>query len=308
MRPKNVSPRKQRPLGRLKSWYRAIQRLGWYTIAISLLGLCEGCTQLELPTTLPAKNVRMEQQLCVYSDFPLGAEHRLLIDATKRKTDLETTLGVELGDELIHVYLFDNAANFHRYAKRHLPGFAERRAIFLKSDTKLMVLAHWHDGLGEDLRHELIHGYLHAEFNWLPLWLDEGLAEYFELSPGETNVHQRHVSHLAKAFRDGLWQPNLERLEAFTESSNFGETQYAESWLWIHFLLNSSPERAELLRSYVLELRTEPEIRPTLHTQLEPQKSQLEIAIVEHLRELALAATEGQPKGENSGTPKLESR
>ena len=70
------------------------------------------------------------------------------------------------------------------------PDFAERRAVFLKSDTRLMVLAHWHDGLGEDLRHELIHGYLHAEFNWLPLWLDEGLAEYFELPAAEPTVHR----------------------------------------------------------------------------------------------------------------------
>lgn len=243
----------------------------------------------------------MEQQLCVYSDFPLGAEHRLLTEATKRKADLESALGMDLGDELIHVYLFDSAADFHRYAQRHLPGFVGRRALFLKSDTRLMVLAHWHDGLGEDLRHELIHGYLHAEFSWLPLWLDEGLAEYFELPPGEAAIHQRHVSHLAKAFREGIWQPNLQRLEAFEESTNFGETQYAESWLWVHFLLSSTPEQAELLRAYMRELKTSPERHPSLHSRLASQHSQLEVAIVEHLRELAVSATEGNAKGEISG-------
>jgi hypothetical protein len=282
---------------------RGIQIYGWIIFAICLLGFCQGCSQFDLPTTLPAKNIRLAQQLCVYSDFQLGSEHRLLTDATKRKSDLEAALGVELGDELIHVYLFDNAANFHRYAQQHLPNFAERRAVFLKSDTKLMVLAHWHDGLGEDLRHELIHGYLHAEFTWLPLWLDEGLAEYFELAPGSSTVHQRHVSHLAKAFRDGYWQPNLERLEAFTESSNFGETQYAESWLWIHFLLNSSSERSEVLRSYVRQLKTVPEKRPDLHSLLDTQQSQLEIAIVEHLRELAQTASEGRATGSTSIAP-----
>ena len=299
----HASPRKLCLPSQRESWRRGLQILGWNAFAICLLGLCQGCTQLDLPTTLPAKNIRMEQQLCVYSDFSLGSQHRLLTDATKRKTDLETALGVDLGDELIHVYLFDNAANFHRYAKRHLPGFADRRAVFLKSDTRLMVLAHWHDGLGEDLRHELIHGYLHAEYTWLPLWLDEGLAEYFELPPGKPTVHQRHVSHLAKAFREGLWQPNLERLEAFTESSNFGETQYAESWLWIHFLLNSGPERSELLRSYARELRTVPEKRPALHSQLDSQQGQLEIAIVEHLRELAQSASEGRASGTTSTAP-----
>ena len=85
-------------------------------------------------------------------------------------SDLEQALGIPLRDELIHVYLFDKPERFHRYAKQQLPDFAGRRALFVKSDTRLMVLAHWHDDLGEDLRHELIHGYLHAEFAWLPLW------------------------------------------------------------------------------------------------------------------------------------------
>lgn len=277
--------------------------LGWGTLALCFIGCCLGCTQFDLPPTLPARNIRLEQQLCVYSDFPLGSEHRLLTDATKRKSDLEAALGVALGDELIHVYLFDNASDFHRYAQKHLPGFAERRAVFVKSDTKLMVLAHWHDGLGEDLRHELIHGYLHADFNWLPLWLDEGLAEYFELPPGNLSVHQRHVSQLAKAFRDGKWQPNLERLEAFTESTNFGEIQYAESWLWIHFLLNSGPERSEILHSYARDLKATPERRPALHSQMDSQRSQLELAVVEHLRELAQSLAERAEAGTTSLFP-----
>ena len=283
--------------------HREICAAGWFAFLLCLLFFNLGCTPLDLNATLPAKNVRLEQQLCVYSDFPLGQEHRLLTDATRRKTDLENILGVELGDELIHVYLFDNPKSFQRYARRHLPDFVERRALFVKSDTRLMVLAHWHDGLGEDLRHELIHGYLHADFAWLPLWLDEGLAEYLELSPNETSVHRRHVSHLAKAFREGRWQPNLERLEAFTESFNFGETQYAESWLWIHFLLNSNPERADLFHSYVRELKSRPEKHPALTTQLGSQKSELEVALVEHLRDLAETAAKGPPPGGLAGAP-----
>lgn len=276
----------------------AVRALGRWSLTACSLWLFFGCTQLDLPTALPAKNLRMEQQLCVYSDFPLGPDHRLLTEATRRKADLETALGMELGDELIHVYLFDNAEKFHRYARKHLPSFAERRALFLKSDTRLMVLAHWHDGLAEDLRHELIHGYLHAEFSWLPLWLDEGLAEYFELPLGAGSVHQRHVSHLARSFRAGDWQPNLERLEAFAESSNFGETQYSESWLWVHFLLNSSPERADLLRTYMRELRSTPDQRPKLHSRLGAPEGQLEVELIEHLHALASSATAGLPAAE----------
>ena len=39
------------------------------------------------------------------------------------------------------------------------------------------------DHLRTDLRHELTHALLHGVLKDVPLWLDEGLAGFFELPP-----------------------------------------------------------------------------------------------------------------------------
>ena len=47
----------------------------------------------------------------------------------------------------------------------------------------LLVYTYWGDRIQQDLRHELTHALLHSVLKDVPLWLDEGLAEYFELPP-----------------------------------------------------------------------------------------------------------------------------
>ena len=64
---------------------------------------------------------------------------------------------------------------------RHFPGTPSRRAFFVESPTHLSVYAQWGDRVQEDLRHEVVHGYLHAVLRDIPLCLDEGIAEYFEV-------------------------------------------------------------------------------------------------------------------------------
>lgn len=267
-----------------------------------LLGICllvsgsVGCTSLEMAAQLPSKNILAVPQLQVYSDFAIPPNHRLWSQLTERKASLEAALGIPLADEPIHVYLFADEASFSKYARQQLPGFVGRRALFVKSDTRLMVLAHWHDQLGEDLRHELVHGYLHATLPWLPLWLDEGLAEYFE-APSQADSRQaRHIAHLASEFRAGRWQPSLERLEAFEDAARFGETQYAESWLWVHFLLTTTPDRSAELQQYVRSLQAAQSPNPQLSEQLGTIRTAWELELLTHLKHLAgelLAGTSG---------------
>ena len=40
----------------------------------------------------------------------------------------------------------------------------------------------------------MAHGYLHSAFPSIPLWLDEGLAEYFETPRGDAGLNGRHVA------------------------------------------------------------------------------------------------------------------
>jgi hypothetical protein len=109
--------------------------------------------------------------------------------------------------------------------------------------------------VAEDLRHEVAHGYLHAVAPGLPLWLDEGLAEYFEVPRGRRGLNRPHVELLLAQFRAERWVPNLPRLERLEHAAELSQMDYAESWAWVHFLLESTPQRREMLQAHLARLR-----------------------------------------------------
>jgi hypothetical protein len=51
------------------------------------------------------------------------------------------------------------------------------------------------------------------------------------------------------------WRPNLMRLESLTAVNEMRQEDYAESWAWIHWMLESDPELRLLLQQYLQSLR-----------------------------------------------------
>ena len=174
--------------------------------------LAGGCMSWHATPALPTRNSLVLEQLVIFSDTALPEHHRLLEELRAQRTQLSTKLGLPISDEPIHVYLFPTAQRFEAYMQLHFPGLPNRRAFFVESDTRLSVYAYWGDRVAEDLRHEVAHGYLHAVVPNLPLWLDEGLAEYFEVPRGLTGLNKAHVEYLTVA-GGASWRPDLARLE-----------------------------------------------------------------------------------------------
>jgi hypothetical protein len=177
----------------------------------------------------------------------------LLDELRQQRSRLADKLALAVSDEPIHVYLFPTAEGLDAYQRVHFPDLPQRRAFFVETDTRLTVYAYWGDRVAEDLRHEVAHGYLHAVVPRLPLWLDEGLAEYFEVPQGVSGVNRPHLDQLvAELGRD--WKPNLQRLERLREAGEMTQIEYAESWAWVHFLLESAPQRRQRLQGYLQSL------------------------------------------------------
>lgn len=239
-------------------------------------------------TDLPESNQFEREQLRVFSDFRVPRRHRLIDELTARRRDIADRLLLPLSDEPINVYVFDNEERFSSYMNRHHPRFPARRAFFVKNDTQLNVFAHWGTHVGEDLRHEVTHGYLHSVVSNLPLWLDEGLAEYFELPRGADSIHSAHVRWLADARDKKQWKPELRRLELLQDPAAMTQTDYAESWLWVHWLLDTTPERRRLLQDQLARLRMAGSAEPlsTYLVAIDPGSHQ---AVAGHLEELASA-------------------
>jgi Protein of unknown function (DUF1570) len=203
----------------------------------------------------PMSNTVQLDQLIIYSNSPLPAKHRLLAELNSQRGAVNDKLGLPPSDEKIHVYLFNEASDLRRYVHTHWPDFPDRRAMFIESDTRLEVYAFWGDRVAEDLRHEVAHGYLHSVVPRIALWLDEGLAEYFEVPRGSQGLNDGHVRQLAEELKAG-WQPNMIRLESLQSAAQMDQRDYAEAWAWAHLLLETTPERLALIRGYLSDVRT----------------------------------------------------
>lgn len=242
-----------------------------------------GCATTR-PLELPSKAIVQREQLIVHSDFDLPQRHRLIEELTDLRNDIVRSLQAPVSDEPIYVYLFEDSDRYERYMAEHHPLLPTRRAFFIKSDTTLRVYAYWGERVAEDLRHEVTHAYLHSVYPYLPLWLDEGIAEYFETGRGLQGIHRGHIALLSEQKAAGNWQPDLDRLESIARVSEMDQLAYAESWLWIHFALQD-PTRAEILLRYLQTLRTDGQA-PRLSRMLPEATPDLQSALLDHLQML----------------------
>jgi len=227
-------------------------------------------------------------QLVVRSDFPLATHHRLIEELLARQADLCRHLELPVSDEPIEIYLFENGKSFQQFMSERYPSLPPRRAFFMETDTRLRVYAQWGDHISEDLRHEATHGFLHAVVPGLPLWLDEGLAEYYEVPRSNPGVNAQHLALLGPRLREGAWHPNLCRLEQLRPTADMDQNDYAEAWSWVHFLLHTRPESRDLLRRYLRDLRREGQAEP-ISLRLRQKWGDVTPALIDHIRQLSMS-------------------
>ncbi|HEY6565085.1 MAG TPA: DUF1570 domain-containing protein [Pirellulaceae bacterium] len=196
---------------------------------------------------------RRQSPFAIHADFPLARLDPLLNELLQLQQELRSRLNLVPSREGIDVYLFSESDVYHAYMQRHFPEITPRRAMFIKSNSPGNVFAFVSPELATDLRHECTHAVLHAALPVVPLWLDEGLAEYFEVPAIQRTFDHPHMS----ATRRGLlWSrpPSLERLEALTELDQMGTREYQEAWAWTHFLLHGPPTARQALASYFRDI------------------------------------------------------
>ena len=217
-----------------------------------------GLSTLSLASDLPNDTEHRVGQLRIHADFPLAGHHRLIRELDNMRATISQELDLPVSDEPIHLYLFEDPDDYKAFVQRHFPRFPGRRACFIETDTTLAIFAPWQERIAEDLRHETTHGYLHAVLTGIPLWLDEGLAEFFEVPQPADGFHRGHTDHLAGKLLEGTWQPRIERLEALEDAAAMSQDHYAEAWCWVHWLLRTTPQRRQVIEDYLHDLRRDP--------------------------------------------------
>ncbi len=260
--------------------------LCFYSIGLFLIVLLSGCQSFRATAVpSPFAHQLVRDQLIIHSDFSLPERHRLVEELTSQRGVMSEKLKLSATDEPIHVYLFSNDQSYYDFLEQRFPSFAGRRAIFVETDIELAVYAHWGDHVAEDLRHETSHGYLHAAIPNLPLWLDEGLAEYFEVGRAKRGVNQAHIDHLVAKIDLENWKPDISRLEQLNVAADMTQADYAEAWAWVYFLLESNDDKAALLTDYLNDL-SQDGIADSLSIRINKRLAGPELALIEHLQSL----------------------
>jgi hypothetical protein len=218
-----------------------------------------------------------------HADYSLAGQQALLDELALLQQDMQTTLGVGQSREAIHLFLFDQKATYQAYMKQHFPRVPARRALFIKGRGPGMVFAHRGLDFEEDVRHESTHALLHASLANVPLWLDEGLAEYFEVPHDKRPTGNAHFASLRAMIAAGQ-RPRLEELEALADLDDMGREEYRDAWAWVHFMIHGPPEaRAELVQ-YLQDLQSRADVG-RLSGRLRGRLPDLDRRVVDHFAE-----------------------
>ena len=129
-----------------------------------------------------------------------------------------------------------------------------RPALFVKEGGLAGVYAYRHDALAVDLRHECTHALLHASLPMVPLWLDEGLAKYFEVPVEQRAFEHPYFGWLRWEMRLGMIR-TVSDLEQRRDLSEMGASEYRYSWAWVHFMLHGPEAAHTVLVRYLADIR-----------------------------------------------------
>ncbi len=215
-----------------------------------------------------------------HADFQLQPYHPLLRSVTDLQHEVPRLLGIQPLDEPVHVFLFERQRTYQTYVKKYFPTVPNRPALFIKQRGPGMVFARLSDNLAVDLRHETTHAVLHGILPMVPLWLDEGLGEYFEVPASDRANQNPHLLEARKMARRGV-VPRIEDLEKLAELSQMRAEHYVYAWAWVHFMLHGPAEAREELISFLRSI--EASIPPgKMSSRMRSQLPGFETAFLEH--------------------------
>jgi hypothetical protein len=217
------------------------------------------------------------------ADFSLAEIDGVLNELAQLQADLSRTLAVPGPREPVDLYLFHDKAAYTRCLDHYLPNLPYRKALYVKDRGTGKVFAHRSRDFQTDLRHECTHALLHAALPMVPLWLDEGLAGYFEMAPEKRASGNPHLESIRWSLQWGTG-PSLPALEQQTDVAKMGRTQYRDSWAWVHFMLHGPEEAHQELLAFLADIRrgTPPGL---LSQRLEKRLPGLQQRFAQHFRQ-----------------------
>ena len=160
------------------------------------------------------------------------------------------------------LYLFRDPEDYYRAGA--VPGSAGSFVVDRDGKGKLLVLAgpQVHPGVWATMQHEGFHQFVHAVIGDVPVWVNEGLAEYFGegLFTGDDYltgvVRPERLAELRGYIRDRRLRPfmDLMRTNLREWNSNLSGVNYTQAWSMVHFLAHGSPRYQKAFGTFLSEI------------------------------------------------------
>ncbi len=176
--------------------------------------------------------------------FSLAEYGPMFAELPELQRELSRTLAIPPAKDPVYVYLFSDADEYRAYTRRHFPQVPYRPALFVLEGGSPGVYTYRKPELEIDVRHECTHALLHSALPVVPLWLDEGLAKYFEAPASRRAFDHPYFDDLKWkwSLRLGMVR-SIESLEQRNDLAEMDAADYRFSWAWVHFMLHG-PEPA----------------------------------------------------------------
>ena len=220
----------------------------------------------------------------IRSEFPLNDREgqEIIRQLTELQKDVQRLLNLKPEDRPVEISLFKSKATYRAHLAQRVTEGVDRTALFVQGSDMGRVYVYRRWGFDVDLRHESTHAVLHNALPYVPMWLDEGLAEYFEVVPTQRSSDNPHLSSLKRSILFG-WRPDLAKLEAAEDLDDMGVNEYREAWAWAHFMLHGPLEVRQVLSDFLFVIQSG-EAAGSFRDRLVMAVPNAEIQLVEHIR------------------------
>jgi len=207
------------------------------------------------------------------TDFNLSEIESEIASLEALADELTQTLEIPAPREKVLARILPDETSWRAFFKKNFPGLAYRTAMFdrknyLFDSRKSRLYAFRGPNLEVDLRHEGTHALLTASLRRsVPIWLDEGLAEYFEEAPEARRQNAKRSATTVARLENGAFS-SLELLESVSDVSSATSAFYSDSWAWTNYLLNASSKTRAVVSEYLNDLARSRPFAPKISARL----------------------------------------
>jgi tetratricopeptide (TPR) repeat protein len=249
-------------------FYRSVGRVhSW--VAAALLAWCLAPTargaELEFPNADDGWIEVQTANFLFFSNAGTGATKRVAEDLEELRAALAQLTDLKLQAPVpTFIYVFKNDRSFTPYKMLYKDEPGVMSGYFLDSEhANYIAIDAGSRNASGIVFHEYVHYVLANNFWWLPVWLSEGLAEFYQTFEvvDDTVYLGLPISSRLATLHGSTLVPLAELLAVDHESPLYNEANrkgdfYAQSWALTHYLVLSDQERRQQLGRYIAAIES----------------------------------------------------